>query len=151
VADLVVPLPNRRATKLLARALARETSPGDLFVLTGALGAGKTFLVRAICRAMGLPASVPVTSPTFTLAREYETVPPVLHADLYRLETAADVSGLGLIERRDEGRVLFVEWGAPFIEVLGGDALIVEIDVSPRSATLRATGKSSADKMGRLT
>ena len=144
--DLVIPLPNRRATKLLARAIARSLSPGDLLVLTGALGAGKTFLVRAVCRALGLPAAVRVTSPTFTLATEYQTVPPIVHADLYRLETPKDVSTLGLLEQREEGRALFVEWGGPYIELLGGDALLVELDVSPRAATIRATGKVSAER-----
>lgn len=145
--ELVVPLPNRRATKRLAAALARAVAPGDLVVLTGALGAGKTFLVRAVCRALGLDARTSVTSPTFTLAHEYATVPPVLHADLYRLETPADVAALGLVEQRDDGRVLFVEWGGPYVEILGGDALFVELDVSPRSARLRATGAVSAERL----
>lgn len=144
--DLVIPLPNRRATKLLARAIARSLSPGDLLVLSGALGAGKTFLVRAVCRALGLPAAVPVTSPTFTLATEYQTVPPIVHADLYRLATTRDVNALGLLEQREEGRALFVEWGGPYIEALGGDALVVEIDVSPRAATIRSTGRVSAER-----
>jgi tRNA threonylcarbamoyladenosine biosynthesis protein TsaE len=148
--DVVISLPNRRATKLLGRAIARVASPGDLFVFSGALGAGKTFLVRAVCRALGLPANVPVTSPTFTLAHEYQTTPPVLHADLYRLETADDVMRLGLLEQREEGRVLFVEWGAPYVEVLGGDAVLVELDVSPRAATIRGTGSTSFERVRRL-
>lgn len=148
--ELVVQLPNRRATKLLAQRLARTLAPGDLLVLTGALGAGKTFLVRALCRSLGLDPKIPVTSPTFTLATEYETVPPVVHADLYRLETARDVGTIGLLEQREAGRVLLVEWGDPYIEVLGGDALVVELDVSPRSATIRATGRVSSERIHRL-
>jgi tRNA threonylcarbamoyladenosine biosynthesis protein TsaE len=149
-------LANRRATKLLARAVAREATPGDLFVLSGPLGAGKTFLVRGVCRALGLPPSVRVTSPTFTLAHEYETVPPLVHADLYRLEPPSeggnteDDTLMDLAEQRDGGRVLFVEWGAPFVEALGGDAVVIELDVSPRTAHITATGPRSCERVERL-
>jgi len=148
--DREVPLPNRRATKLLGRALRRELAPGDLVVLSGPLGAGKTFLVRAVCRALGLDAQVPVTSPTFTLVHEYPTSPPVVHADLYRLKFPEDVSSLGLLEQREEGKLLFVEWGEPFLDVLGGDALVVQLDVTPRCAYLRATGPLSRERLERL-
>jgi tRNA threonylcarbamoyladenosine biosynthesis protein TsaE len=148
--ELEVPLPTRRATKLLGRAIARSLSPGDLFILSGPLGSGKTFLVRAICRALGLDPKVRVTSPTFTLVHEYPTSPPAIHVDLYRLRLPEDVSELGLIEQREDGRVLFVEWGEPFVELLGGDAVIVDFDVSPRLARLRATGPSSATRIEHL-
>jgi tRNA threonylcarbamoyladenosine biosynthesis protein TsaE len=137
------PLPTRRATKLLARAIARSLEPGDLFVLSGPLGAGKTFLVRAVCRELGLDSSVPVTSPTFALVHEHPTVPPLVHADLYRLKLDREADELGLVEQRDAGKVLFVEWGEPFIDALGGDAVVVELGVSPRSARIRATGPDS--------
>jgi tRNA threonylcarbamoyladenosine biosynthesis protein TsaE len=145
-----VSLPNRRATKLLARAVARRLAPGDLFVLTGPLGAGKTFFVRAVSRALGLDASVRVTSPTFTLVHEYATVPPLVHADLYRLEGSGDDAAqsdatlLALVEEREQGRVLFVEWGAPFMNALGGDAVVVEFRVSPRVAHISTTGPRAA-------
>jgi tRNA threonylcarbamoyl adenosine modification protein YjeE len=145
-----IPLPTRRATKLLGRAIRRGLSPGDLFVLSGPLGSGKTFLVRAVCRSLGLDPSVRVTSPTFTLVHEYPTSPPLLHADLYRLSSTEDVANLGLVEQRDDGKVLFVEWGEPFLKVLGGDAVVVELEVSPRIARLRATGPYSAEWLERL-
>jgi tRNA threonylcarbamoyladenosine biosynthesis protein TsaE len=145
-----VSLPTRRATKLLARAIVREIAPGDLFVLSGPLGAGKTFLVRAMCRAVGLDRSFSVTSPTFTLVHEYPTLPPVLHVDCYRLESQDDVASLGLLEQRDAGKVLLVEWGEPFIDVLGGDAIVVELEVSPRRARIRGTGPRSAFRVDRL-
>lgn len=149
------PLPNRRATKLLARALAAQLTPGDLYVLSGPLGAGKTFLVRAVCRALGLDRAVRVVSPTFTLMHEYETVPPLVHADLYRLGTPEDgpvddSTLLALSEQRTEGRVLFVEWGAPFVDALGGDAVTITLDVSPRSARLASTGAGSSARVAAL-
>jgi tRNA threonylcarbamoyl adenosine modification protein YjeE len=154
--EQLVPLPTRRSTKLLARLISRGLEPGDLFVLSGPLGSGKTFLVRAVCRSLGLGSEVRVTSPTFTLVNEYETVPPLVHADLYRLAPPddsarrEDAAVLALAEQRSEGRVLFVEWGAPFIEVLGGDAIVIQLEVSPRAARLSATGARAREWLQRL-
>jgi len=141
--ETVRELPTRRATTALARAVARVVDAGDLYVLAGPLGSGKTFLVRAVCRALGLDRSVRVTSPTFTLVHEYATRPPLVHADVYRLASVADVLDLGLAEQRDEGKVLFVEWGAAHVEALGGDATVIELSLDPRRARLRPTGPIS--------
>ncbi len=139
----VVELPSRRATKQLARSLAPHLRAGDLLVLSGELGAGKTFLVRALCRALGLPERVSVTSPTFALIVEHDTRPPLAHADLYRLSAAREVRDLGLDHQRDEGRLVVVEWGEPWIELLGGDALVLTLGLGPRRASFRATGPRS--------
>lgn len=141
--ERVVELSTRRATTHLARAVARVVVPGDLYVLAGPLGAGKTFFVRALCRSLGLDASVRVTSPTFTLVHEYPTRPPVVHADVYRLCSTEDVGELGLLEERDRGKVVFVEWGEPFISELGGDAVVIELTAPPRRARVRSTGPVS--------
>lgn len=140
-----LPLASRRATKELARALAKTLQPGDLVILSGPLGAGKTFLVRALLRALGVPEANPVTSPTFALVQEYaETRLRVLHADLYRLGGAEEIPPLGLLEEREAGSVLLVEWGAPYAEALGGDALMLSLAPLPtRHATLESTGPSS--------
>jgi tRNA threonylcarbamoyladenosine biosynthesis protein TsaE len=139
-----VNLPTRRATIRLARRLAPHLRGGDLVVLAGSLGAGKTFFTRALCRAFGLPERVAVTSPTFTLVHELETDPPVAHADVYRLEQPSAVRELGLDAMRDDGYVVLVEWGAPFIDLLGGDALVVALELVPgRRAVIRATGPRS--------
>jgi tRNA threonylcarbamoyladenosine biosynthesis protein TsaE len=145
-----IDLTTRSDTLALGRRIARELEAGDLVVLAGPLGSGKTFLTRALCRALGLPPSSRVPSPTFTLVHEHPTVPPVSHADLYRLETPAQVRALGLDAQRDDGRVLVVEWGAPYVELLGGDALIVELSLEPRAATLSATGERSRKILERL-
>jgi tRNA threonylcarbamoyladenosine biosynthesis protein TsaE len=141
---IVVELPTRRATTRLAGKIAAVLASGDLVVLSGALGTGKTFLARAICRALGLPQRVRVTSPTFTLVQEYATRPPVMHADLYRLTGPAQVRELGLDAGRDEGNALLVEWGEPYIALLGGDALIASLKLDPRRAELVATGPRAA-------
>jgi tRNA threonylcarbamoyladenosine biosynthesis protein TsaE len=147
---LRVELPSRRATSALARRLAQTIAAGDLVVLSGPLGAGKTFFVRALCRALGLPPNVRVTSPTFTLIHEYETEPPVSHADVYRLAAAPDVAALGLDAARDDGRALLVEWGEPFVRELGGDALIIRLSFEPRRAELVATGPRGEAMLRRM-
>ncbi len=147
---LRVPLTTRSDTLALGRRIAAGLEPGDLVVLGGPLGAGKTFLTRAICRALGLPPSIRVPSPTFTLVHEHPTNPPLSHADLYRLETPAQVRALGLDSQRDDGRVLVVEWGAPYVELLGGDALIVELSLAPRAANISATGARSRALLERI-
>jgi tRNA threonylcarbamoyladenosine biosynthesis protein TsaE len=146
----LVELSTRSDTLAFGRRLSRVLEAGDLVVLCGPLGSGKTFLTRAICRALGLPPSVRVPSPTFTLVHEHPTDPPVSHADLYRLETPAQVHALGLDAQRDDGRVLIVEWGAPYVELLGGDALVVELSLDPRRATVTATGERSRAMLARL-
>lgn len=147
---LVVDLPTRRATTRLASRLAAGIEAGDLVVLSGELGAGKTFLVRAVCRALGLSARVRVTSPTFSLVHEYATRPPIAHADLYRVEVEREVRDLGLDAQRDDGMALLVEWGERFVEVLGGDALVVMLSTDPRRASLSATGEQSRSRLAAL-
>jgi tRNA threonylcarbamoyladenosine biosynthesis protein TsaE len=141
--ELKFDLPTRRATQKLAQLIAPSLAPSDLLILTGPLGSGKTFFVRALCRALGLPAAQRVTSPTFTLVQEHDTVPALAHADLYRLTGPEQLRELGLDAQRDDGRLLLVEWGAPYIEQLGGDALLVTFALDPRTAALSATGRRS--------
>ncbi len=149
-AIFTLPLDSRRSTLRLARELAKCLRAGDLVVLGGELGAGKTFLVRGVSRALGLSERVRVTSPTFTLVHELSTVPRLLHVDLYRLETSREVQDLGLLYRRDEGQVLFVEWGEPWIAELGSDAVIITLSVRPRTACLSCCGARSSKMLAQL-
>lgn len=144
------PIEREEETEALARLLARHLAPGDLLILTGPLGAGKTFFTRALAGALGLPEDEPVTSPTFTLVHEYETSPPLCHADLYRLGDEDEVYELGLDARREEGWLVVVEWGAPYGRALGGNALELELSVSPRKARLHSRGPRGDALVGRL-
>jgi tRNA threonylcarbamoyladenosine biosynthesis protein TsaE len=132
----LVPLPTRRATIRLARALSATLAPGDLVILSGDLGAGKTFFTRALARALGVSQNEPITSPTFTLMHEYAARVPITHADLYRLADEDELAQLGLRDRRGEGSVLIVEWGEPFEAALGGDALRIKFDLTPDGSRL---------------
>jgi tRNA threonylcarbamoyladenosine biosynthesis protein TsaE len=119
-------LRSRRDTVKLGGAIGRALEPGDLVVLAGGLGAGKTFLARSIARARGVTGRHRVGSPTFSLVHEYDTGKGrLLHVDLYRLlETTVpledEIQRLGLREQRAEGAVLLVEWGESGAHALGG-------------------------------
>jgi tRNA threonylcarbamoyladenosine biosynthesis protein TsaE len=122
-------------------------------ILSGDLGAGKTFFTRALCRALGVPSREPITSPTFTLIHEHEARLPIAHADLYRIGDEDELGQLGLRERRGEGAVVIVEWGAPYEAALGGDALHVAIAISAageRSARLEASGPRSREVLASM-
>ncbi len=147
---LIVDLPSRRSTTRLARSIAPRLAAGDLLILSGELGSGKTFFTRALCRSLGLPARIRVTSPTFALVHEHATVPPLLHADLYRLERAEDVRDLGLDCRREDGFLVIVEWGGAFLTPLGGDALELSFTTNPRRVELSASGIRSSALLAEL-
>ncbi len=121
-----LPLRTRRDTTRLAARAAKVLEPCALVLLSGGLGAGKTFFARALLRGLGVSAAVP--SPTFTLVQEYATrAGTILHADLYRLREAgtdvhAEIARLGLREQRGDGAILLVEWADGLEEDLGGDA-----------------------------
>jgi tRNA threonylcarbamoyladenosine biosynthesis protein TsaE len=132
-------LSTRRSTIRLARELAPLLASSDFVVLTGDLGTGKTFFVRGLCRALGVPADVEVTSPTFTLVHELAGRVPIVHADAYRLKDEAELLALGLREARSEGALLLLEWGAPYCDVLGGNGLVIAFQHLPSPSARRVT------------
>ena len=105
-------------TERLAELLSAACMPGDLIVFEGELGAGKTTFVRSLCRALGVPEHVAVTSPTFALVHELKGRVPILHADLYRLSDPDELMELGVYEQLSS-HVSLVEWGSRFPGALG--------------------------------
>jgi tRNA threonylcarbamoyladenosine biosynthesis protein TsaE len=111
----------------LGRRLAAVLLPGDLVVLSGDLGAGKTTLVQGIGAGLGVRG--PVTSPTFVIARVHPSLtggPALVHADAYRLNSPAEVDDLDL-DASLETSVTVVEWGGGLVEGLAPDRLDVSI------------------------
>lgn len=109
------------------RALARALPAQAVVILTGDLGAGKTTLVKGIASERAAIGVDEVSSPTFALIHEYGEPPCVYHIDLYRLETDAEVLGLGLDELFDREALVLIEWGERFAHLFGVPLWRVEI------------------------
>ena len=109
------------ATEALGGRLGSELSPGDVVLVEGELGAGKTTFVRGACRTLGVSAAV--TSPTFTIGQRYPAagkVPMVAHLDLYRLQSLGDEEPDLLADYLGPDTIAFVEWpGAGEAELAG--------------------------------
>lgn len=112
-------------TRDLAAALSSLVRAGDVVVLAGDLGAGKTAFVQGVGRGLDVPDRI--TSPTFTLVHVYEGRLPVHHLDVYRLEQLSEALDLGLPEMLDDGSVVLIEWGDAILPVLPLDFLEVRI------------------------
>jgi tRNA threonylcarbamoyladenosine biosynthesis protein TsaE len=114
-------------THAIAGVIAGLVRPRDILVLAGDMGAGKTAFTVGFTRALGVSEDDQVSSPTFTLVHSYNSGRiPVLHADLYRLNSMAEVADLGLREQVDLGAVGLVEWGDVAADVIG-DSLTIEL------------------------
>ena len=159
-------LASPRDTRDLGRRLAGLLRAGDLLVLSGDLGAGKTTFTQGLADGLGVRG--PVTSPTFVIARVHPSLvegPPLVHVDAYRLGSLAEVDDLDLDASADEA-VTVVEWGAGLVEDLAGERLEVdllrphgavqaatadgEVPVEPRTVRLRAVGARWAGLAGAL-
>ncbi len=132
-------------TRGVGAALAALLRSGDVIVLTGELGAGKTTFVQGAARGLGSASTV--VSPTFTLVREYpDGRLPIHHVDIYRLERVQDVLDLGFDEMTDDGGVVFVEWGDAIEGLMPESYLQVELTSDPGTEirTLVVTGSGPA-------
>jgi tRNA threonylcarbamoyladenosine biosynthesis protein TsaE len=142
-------------TRDFGRRLADLLRPGDLVILSGPLGAGKTALAQGI--GVGLGVAEPVTSPTFVIARVHHGGRvPLVHVDAYRLGAVADpraeVDDLDLDASVDDS-VTLVEWGEGMVEQLADAHLEVRLerrDDDSREVVLRSSGGDWADRLGAL-
>ncbi len=113
-------------TEALGARVAERLSPGDVVVVSGEVGAGKTTLIRGACRALGI--SEPVTSPTFTIGQRYSGGRlPVSHLDLYRLEDLEGEDPALLDDYLGPAGVAFVEWPAAGAGRLGRPSLEIRL------------------------
>jgi tRNA threonylcarbamoyl adenosine modification protein YjeE len=125
--------------------LARIVGPGDLIVLSGPLGAGKTTLTRGL--GEGLEVRGPVTSPTFVLARTHPSLvggTPLVHVDAYRLTSALELDDLDIDFARS---VVVVEWGSGMLDGVAESWLEVDIE-RPTGAAAGPDGSDAADAAG---
>jgi tRNA threonylcarbamoyladenosine biosynthesis protein TsaE len=125
------------ALEVLASEVARVLGPGDVVVLSGEVGAGKTTFVRAAALALGVTERV--TSPTYQLARGYEGLVDgqrvvVNHMDLYRLEGIEDRDALELDDYLEPEAVTFIEWAAPALDAIEDPS---QVNISHETPTTR--------------
>lgn len=158
--EVHVELADADATRAYGRALAALLRPGDLVLLAGPLGSGKTTLTQGLGAGLGVRGQV--ASPTFIIARVHPSLgdgPPLVHVDAYRLGSMEELDALDLDAGLDES-VTVVEWGEGLAEVLAEDRLEVEIErphggldadavvdaeVGVRHVTVRGVGPRWAD------
>jgi N-acetylmuramate 1-kinase len=157
-ASFSVNLPNEQATARLAADIACALEPGDLVTLSGALGAGKTTFARALIRYLAGEDTIEVASPTFTLMQTYDLPRfPLVHADLYRLSGAAELSELGF-DDLPENAVVLVEWADRAAGLLPPDRLDITFTLAPtrggEERDVRYTGygrfAARAERIGQL-
>jgi tRNA threonylcarbamoyladenosine biosynthesis protein TsaE len=115
------------ATVDLGRQLAAHLKPGDVIALIGELGAGKTQLTRGVVEGLGGDGRA-VSSPTFVLMQEYETTPPVVHIDAYRLSDIDEVRDLGWSDDVIDTSVTLIEWADRIAAHLPDDCITIELE-----------------------
>ena len=142
-------------THAIAAVVASLVRPRDIVVLAGEMGAGKTAFTAGFATALGVSDDDHVSSPTFTLVHSYQSGKfPLLHADLYRLQTLGEVTDLGLKEQADLGAAVLVEWGDVAEDVLG-DTLTIRFlhddeDDNARDITFSVEGHGWDSRWQRL-
>lgn len=139
-------------TRALAAELASLARPGDLILLSGGLGAGKTAFAQGFARGLGVAEQV--TSPAFVLVRSYEGRIPMVHLDVYRLDHLQELVDLGIPEMLDEDGVTLIEWGDVVTPALPADFLEIRLDPGDsedeRVVNLRSLGPTWSTRVGAI-
>ena len=131
------------ATQNLSQTLGELLNQPLIIALLGDLGSGKTAFVQGLARGLEVPDKYYITSPTFTLINEYPGRLPLMHVDLYRLDSIADLEDIGLEERLYDKAVIAIEWADKLSDSLPARHLTVTMDIiddNSRTLSLDATG-----------
>lgn len=135
-------------THALGRRIGAVLRAGDVVVLDGELGTGKTVFAKGLAVALGI--TEPVVSPTFTVVREYDAPLPLVHVDVYRLDHLQELHDLGFDDLIGSEAVTVVEWGDRVSALLPADRLDVHLepgaDDDDRSVSFEAAGVSWAER-----
>lgn len=141
------------ATREAGEAFAKVLRPGDVVLLVGRLGAGKTTFVQGVAKGLGVNERV--TSPTFVMVRQHQCAPEtgiktLHHADVYRTESLGEISDLDLGELVEESAVALVEWGDLAAPIFGSDVLRVAFAVEGDERVLVVSGELAHDRLDEL-
>lgn len=142
-----------KQTQEFGRILGTLAEPGDVIILRGPLGAGKTALTQAVARGIGVDPQIYVTSPTFTLLHEYQGRIPLYHMDLYRLSGEDEVESLGLAEYFSGSGVTVIEWPERLGSLMPAERLEIELVISgedSRTANLTGQGEGWQKKVAEI-
>lgn len=148
---LVIRTDSAQGTRSVGEAIGTLARPGDVVLLSGDLGAGKTQLVKGIAQALGVPEHV--TSPTFNIMLVHEGRIPLYHVDLYRLEHADELEDIDYFDTLEADGIVAVEWGDRFPEAAPPDHLLVELNIcgdAERELKVAAVGEKAAHLMAGL-
>ncbi len=135
---------NERETIELAQNFESEKFPNMIICLDGELGSGKTIFTKGIANALGIDQNI--TSPTFTIIKEYEGELPLFHMDVYRLD--GNVEGIGIEEYFNKGGVVVIEWAETIRDILPKERLDIKfkiVDENKRVLILKPYGKQYED------
>ncbi|MDH2902863.1 MAG: tRNA (adenosine(37)-N6)-threonylcarbamoyltransferase complex ATPase subunit type 1 TsaE [Actinomycetota bacterium] len=141
--------PDDVATRSAGEAFATVVRPGDVVLLTGGLGAGKTTFVKGVARGLGVVERV--TSPTFTMVHQHVAhndrgIATLHHADVYRVESVAEVRDLDLGELVEEAGVVLIEWGELAAAVFGREVLTLSFEFADDEETRVITASGAIDE-----
>ncbi len=145
-------LPSVQATESLGYLIGRQCTGGEVLTLVGELGAGKTVFVRGLALGIEIDPKL-VTSPTFTLIHEYRGRHRLIHADLYRIETQNELTGIGFYDYFESSTIMAIEWAERMGDELATDRLHIHLEhqqQSVRKATLSSTGPRSSKLLAML-
>jgi tRNA threonylcarbamoyladenosine biosynthesis protein TsaE len=137
-------------TQSLAERLGRLLQPGDVIALVGALGSGKTLFSQGLARGLEVPETFYITSPTFPIINEYPGRIPFYHLDLYRVDSAAEFTELGIEEILYGQGTVAIEWAERLGDNLPEERLEVHLafhDETSRSITFSAFGGNAKQRL----
>lgn len=154
VTTLRLDLPDLAATGRLGNRLGELLQPGDLILLTGPLGAGKTTLTQAVGRGAGVAESCYITSPTYGLLHEYPSRLPLYHLDLYRLASEGEIEEMGFLDYLYGQGATLIEWPDRLGRLKPATYLDLELAFageSGRTACLTAVGEQWRERLRKIT
>ena len=150
-ASSLIQLQTLADTERLGQLFGRMAQAGDIIILSGSLGAGKTTITQSIGAGLGVPPNCYITSPTFSLMHEYQGNLPLYHMDLYRLSSEEEIEDLGFLEYLYGDGLTVIEWPDRLGSLMPEEYLEIKLelqeDATARAATITPTGDQWLERL----